>query len=580
MMTEPTEIGTPGRFIIDPDRPFTVWALPEIYTGPDKPGKYVPNVDDLAFDWVQGFFRVATVDYTTGLSDLRPWTIKTSPSEANDEDVLLGVGPGGQSEMWRVRIDARTVPHTLDLDGRLHIYGSDAQYCKVFKGTDISINGKVISAFYDQNNTFLGENIPMVLVATELLNNRAIKAPMTGYTNLSLQDGEVVTVVVYGASGNVLYREKMLIENTSMVRRTSANMRYVTGIELISPFLSESSPDLIEFPINVNIGTVMMMGKVTFSDGDDRIIPISTDGETRFSLFGLTHYVPTLEGQTVPLTLNYILAENEYAYIQGPTENGSITERYRARTMKVDKAYSVKLYAYPVWKDATTGYQLEFWLYNLDRREFSRVNRGQVEVQAGSRNFDGLDFLTTQTLSLSINLNDIDPKYSAYRHVQTFKVSLRAAGTERRTNWTIQFNPGAADTYGNALEAEMLFLNTNFWLVKIGNGFNSKEEWLRNVFYASQPLFDTRSEIEAPTPTHFALRTKTRRTEFSVTEWNNDLQIYNDLEEGENIAIEWIRRTPVTDLQLGVSALTVHMVTQQGGGIPVSPPPVDPNQGN
>jgi hypothetical protein len=561
-MTEPTDLGLPGRFITDPDRAFTVWPLADIYIGPLKPGKYVPNVDDLVFDWTQGFFRVAGVDYTTGLSTLVPWTIKTSPSETTDEDVLLGVGPGGQSEMWRVRIDARTVPHTLDLDGRLHIYGSDAQYCKVFKGTDISINGKVISAFYDQNDTFLGENIPFMLVANEYANNRAVKAPMTGYTSISLPDGEVVTVVVYGASGNVIYREKMLIENTSLVRRTSANMRYVTAIDLLSPFMSESSPDLIEFPINVNIGTVMMMGRVTFSNGETVDLPISEDGETRFSLFGLRSYVPTLEGQTVPLTLNYVLAANEYAYIQGPTENGSITERYRARTTKVDKAYSVKLYAYPVWKDATTGYQLEFWLYNLDRREFSRVNRGQVEVQAGARNFDGLDFLTTQTLSLSINLNDIDPKYSAYRHVQTFKVSLRAPGNERRTNWTIQFNPGSPEMYGNNLEAEMTFIDTNYWLVKISNGFHSKEEWLRNVFYAAQPLYDMRSEIEAPVPTHFALRTKTRRVEFSVEAWNNDLQIYNDLEEGENIAIEWIRRTPVTDLQLGVSALSVHMVTQ------------------
>jgi hypothetical protein len=561
-MTEPTNIGLPGRFISDPDREFTTWKLTDIYKGITSPGKWTPNVDDLVFDWDQGFFRVATVDYTTGLSDLRPWTIKTSPTVINDEDVLLGVGPGSQSEMWRVRIDARTVPHTLDLDGRLHMYGSDAQYLKVFKGTDISINGKVISAFYDQNDTFLGENIPMVLVATEHLTNRAIKAPMTGYTNLSLQDGEVVTVVVYGISGNVIYREKMLIENTTLIRRASASMRYVTGIHLISPFLSESAPDLIEFPINVDIATVMMIGVVTFSNGQTERIPISAEGETRFTLFGLRNYVPTQEGQTVPLTLNYILGENEYAYIQGPTENGSITERYRARTTKVDKAYSVKLYAYPTWKDATTGYQLEFWLYNLDRREFSRVSRGQVEVQSGSRNFDGLDFLTTQNLALSVNLNAIDPKYSAYRHVQTMQISLRAPGTERRTNWMVNFNPGTGIGYGENVEAVMNFIDTNYWLVRIGNGFHSKEEWLRNMFYSTLPLYDTRSEIEAPVPTHFFLRTKTRRTEFSVAEWDNDLQIYNDLEEGENLAIEWIRRTPVTDLQLGVSALPVHMLTQ------------------
>lgn len=560
-MTEPTVIDTPGIFIIDPDRPFTTWLINEIYTGPGKPGRYVPNVDNLVMDWDQGFFRVSTVDYTTGLSVLVPWTIKTTPTEISDEDILLGISSGYQSEMWRVYLDTRTVPFVLEVDGRLHVYGGAAEYCKIFKGTDISVHGEVISAFYDQNDSFLGENIPLELVANEAINNRAIKAPMVGYTGISLPDGEVVTVVIYSAAGNVVSKAKMLIENTSLVRRADASRKYVTGIHLISPFLSESDPALIEFPININIGTVMMMGVVTYSDGSTIQVPITEDGATRFSLFGLRNYVPTIEGQTVDLTLNYILAENEYAYIQGPTENGSIVERYRARTVQADKAYSVKLYAYPVWKDDTTGYNLEFWLYNLDRREFNRVSRSQVEVQAGSRNFDGMDFLTTQRLSVSVNLNQVDVKYSSYRHVQTFNISLRAPGTERRTNWMINFNPNNTETYGENLEAEMTFIDTNYWLVKVGNGFHSKEEWLRKLFYSTQPLYDINSELEAPVPTHFALRTKTRRVEFNIEQWNDDLQLYNDLEEGENLAIEWIRRTPATDLQLGVSGLPVHMLT-------------------
>jgi hypothetical protein len=562
-MTEPTDIGLPGRFISDPDREFSTWKLVDIYMGPLKSGKYVPNVDDLVLDWEQGFFRVATVDYTTGLSDLRPWTIKTSPTEISDEDVLLGVGPGDQSEMWRVYIDKRTVPYTVNVEARLHVHGSAATVYKLFKGTNITANGEVISAFYDQNGMLLGENIPMELVANEYVSNRAVKAPMQCHTTANLLNGEVVTIVVYGLAGNQVYRTKLLVEETSLVRRADASLKYVTGIHLESPFLAESDPNLIEFPININIETVMMQGVVTYSNGSRKLIPITEDGASRMSLYGLRNYVPTQEGQKIDLTLDYVLAPDEYSYIQGPTENGSITERYFARTTKVDKAYSVKLFAYPTWRDVIVGYQLDFWLYNLDRREYQRVPRNLVEVQAGSRNFDGLDMITTQHLSVSLNLSAVDIKYSSYRHVQTFNISLRSSGDVRRTNWMVGFNPNSPVMYGEDLEAVLSFIDTNYWLVNIGNKMNSKEEWLRKVFYATAPLYDLRSEIEAPEPTHFALRTKTRRTEFTIAQWNNDLQLFNDLDEGESLYIEFFRRTPSTDLQLGVSALPVHMLVSE-----------------
>lgn len=556
-----TQNDAPTLFIIDPDRLYTVWSSREIFNGLSTGGSYVPNPDDMVHDWDQGFFRVAGVDYTTGLSDLRPWTININPTEISNEDILLGSGPGYQSEMWRVYLDTRKIPHLFQVDGRLHIYGSAAQYVKIFLGTDVSINGQVISAFYDQNNTFLGENIPLELVGTETIDNIAIKAPMTGFTNLSLDDGEVVTVVVYSANGSVVSKAKMLIDNTSLVRRTDASKKYVTGIRLESPFLSEADPALIEFPINVTIATVAMIGVVMYSDGSEVRMPISADGSTRFTLFGLNHYVPTIEGQTVPLTLNYVLAADEYAFIQGPTANESITERYRAKTIKADNSYSVKLFVYPVWKDSINGYTLDFWLYNLDRLEYFRVPKNLVEVTAGARNFDGLDFLTVQKLSLSVNLGAIDAKYSSYRHTQTFNVSLKAPGTDRLTNWTINFNPSEIDEFGEGLEAKLTFINTNNWLLNIGNDYNSKEEWLRHLFYATQPLYDTFSEIEAPAPNYFAVRSKLRRTEYSIEQWNSDLTFLNDMLEGETIFIEWIRRTPTTDLQLGVTGLPIHQTT-------------------
>lgn len=549
----------PGRFIIDPDRRYTEWGIWEIYTGPTGPGSYVPNVDDAVRDWNMGFFRVATVDYTTGMSTLVHWDSFNANKTVETVDVFLGVGPGYQSESWRVYLDTRVMPHVLEVDRRLHIYGTQVEYFKVFKGTDISDSGTVISAFYDAGGNLLGENIPFEIVRTPDANNLAIKAPMTGYTSYKLYDGELVTVVAYNNGGSKIGHYKMLIDNTSLVRRTDAFRKYVKGIRLETPFLSESDPTLIEFPINVNAATVTMQGVVEYSDGSLARVPV-TDGSGKFQVFGLTHYVPTILGQTVPLTLNYRLSEDEYAYTQGPTYNESITERYRAKTVAADKAYSIKLYAYPVWQDDINGYTLDFWLFNLDRQEYYRVPKGLVQVHAGSRNFDGLDFLSTQRVTFALSMNELDGKYTTYRHVQTIEISLKAPGNEDRTNWTLRYTPGSMIEYGNDLKAAVTFINTNNWTIDIGNGYNSKEEWLRHTYEAVEPLYDDQVEVEPPAPTHFIVHTARRQTEFSIDQWDQALNLYYDLNEGETLFIRFIRRTVVNDLQLAVIGLPCHQV--------------------
>lgn len=550
----------PGRFISDPDRGFRVWAIAEIYTGKDGVGSYCPNPDDIVMDYARGWLRVASVDYTTGLSTLIAWELPKSPVDISNEDVLLGVGPGYQSESWRVYLDTDKIPHILQIDGRNHVYGSAADYVKIFLGTDISVNGEVISAFYDQSGNFLGENIPLEVVKTADPNNVAIKTPLGGYTSYKLSDGEVVTVVTYSATGSVLSKGKMLIENTNLVRKSSADRRYVTGIRLESPFLSEADPMELQFPINVTASSVPLTGVVTYSNGDEDRYAIGMDDGSKFSLYGLRYYTPTIEGATVPLTLNYKLSEDEYSYISEKTYNGSITERYKARTTAEDNSYSVKLFMFPVWTGDVSGYTLDFWLYSLDRQEWWRVPKGKVEVPENSKNFDGLDFLSVQHLSVAVDLNAVDSKFNHYRHVQSFDIALKSAGDERRTNWTINFATGQAKMFGDDLEARMKFRDTNTWTVDISQDLNSKEEWLKVLYYGIDPLYNTRTEPYAPAPTHFQLVTARRSAEFSVELWNTDLAIYNDLAEGEVLFIRWIKRTVLTDMQLGVTGLPVHQI--------------------
>lgn len=543
--------------ISDPARLFKVWLISEIYTGKSSGGAYVPNINDAVWDWEQGLFKVTFVDYSTGLSQLTKYKPPKDSNSLSDNDILLGAGPGAISESYRAFIDTNVMPHTLALDSRLHIYGTTNSYIKVFKGTDIGSNGQVVSAFYDQSGTFLGENIPLELVAMNDATNYAIKTPMVGYTKQKLSDGEVLTAVVYDDAGEARSVALLLVKNTAFVRTTDASKQYITGVSIESPFLSKSNPKLLEYPINLPIEGVSMMGVVEYSDGSKRRMPI--DG-TKFSLYGLDNYVATILGQNIPLVLSYKMSSDEFAYGLTTAESKKISEIYAASTVKAVGAYSVKLFVYPVWVDELNGYRLEYFLYNLDREQVYYVTQ-YVTLGSNSKAFNPLSYGVTQEITVAIDLSKVDGRFANYRHVQTFAISLLGPGNEQRNNWSIQFSSGQNPPYGLGLKAAMTFVNVNYWKVNLSCDLNSQEEWLRNVFYNTQPLYNPDSEVECPAPNFFRMVFGSRKIECAVSQWNAEMVVANDLKEGEVLYLEFFKRTQDTDLELGVSGLIVHQTT-------------------
>lgn len=545
---------TPPVLIVDPQRAYRQWLIDEIYA-PNKPGRYVPNVNDGVWDWTQGLFRVVAVDYSTGISTLQKWIPPKDPNALTDLDLLLGAGPGYQSESYRVYLDTSVMPHTLAIDSRMHIYSSTAASIKIFLGTDISTNGEIISAFYDQSGNFVGENIPLELVVMPDVDNIAVKAPMVGYTVRNLPDGEVVTVVVYSDNGAAISQAKMLIKNTGFVRSTNAALKYITGISVETPFLSGSDPLVIEYPINMPVTNLNMMGVVNYSDGTKLRMPI--DG-TKFSMHGLENYIATIQGQQVDLVLAYKLSPGEISYVLTPSPNKVITQPYKATTVQADGAYTVKLFSFPVWQDAITGYRLEHYLYNLERQQVYQVT-SLVELATGSRAFDPIEYGVVQNLVLAIDLNRVDSQFAAYRHVQTVAITLVAVGTNHNsTAWTIGFEPGQTPPYGMGLEANVQFVNVNNWKVDISCGLLTKAEWLEKVYYATKPLVDPQTEDVAPEPNYFVLVSGNDRVECPIDAWNTIITAQAAPADGGTIFIEWLRRSPSNDLQLGVSGLVVH----------------------
>lgn len=544
-------------FIVDPNRRFTIWNISDIYKpgGDPEVAKYVPNKNDEVRDWESGTYRVTDVDYTTGISILTKWKEPTTPGEVEDVDVLLAAGPGHVSESYRCYIDDSVIPHTLCVDARAHLHGTTLTSFKVFLGSDIGQNGEVISSLYDNAGNLLGENIPFELVAMDDINNFAIKAPMVGHTNRKLKDGEQLTLVAYDASGQPRSQALLVVKNTRFIRRHDASLKYVLGISLETPFLNPSDPNVVEYPINMPVAGLNLMGRVTYSDGTSLSMPV--DG-TKFSIAGLTNYVATIQGQPAPLMLYYQLSDGEVAYLDTPAPNRKVPKPYTARTKERDGAYSVKLYVVPTWVDLLTGYRLNYFLYDLDRKTVYDVT-SHVEFGVNSPAFRPTEYGVVQNLVVRLNMQKVNPQFEEWAHTQTFALTLLRRGDQDvGTNWTIGYDPGQNPPYGEALKAAYKFINVGNYQLNVSCGALTQDEWLERLYYRSKPLFDARSESAPLVPTHFTVVTGTQSIDLPISAWNQTITATAIPAEGRPVYIRFIRRMADNDLQLALAGLITH----------------------
>ncbi len=558
----PGQNGKPKSFIIDPDRSYREWLLPEIYDGTATGGSFVPKVDDGIRDWKTGFYQVTEVNNLTGMSVRKEWDPRRTSDTGSKENLMVGSGPGYQSESWRINIDFNTFPHKASIDGRLQNYGYSASYMKIFQGIDITERGKVISMLLDSTGALLSENIPLKIIKDEDPNNIGSKVPIDFWVGHKLPNGTPVTMVIYGDNGNELSEYHLLVRDTRLVRRLESGMRYIQGIRVKSPFLSKTDPQTLEFPINMNAKSLVIEGVVDYSDGtSSKPIPIGGPGDAPFQLHNYDNFVPTIEGQRVPLTLNYRLAENEFSYTTGLAYNDSLTAPFFAAVIPAKDAYSVKLFAYPVWVDEVNGYELDFYLYSLARDVMYQLRRGLVEVSANSGNFDGLDFNSIQRIVFSVDLSKVNAGYNPYIHVQTVEISLKSPGTDNRTNWTVGWTPGASAVYGVDVVAKSTYVKANEYLIDITSGAADLSEWLDKLYYSVQPLKNTKTEAVVPTPNFYRLVIDNIKSDYyPVTQWVTPVRVMQTVREGSNAYIEWIFKGPNNDLQLAIAALPLHQI--------------------
>lgn len=567
--------GSDGKTpIYNPEAKWQIHALHELWDGTVGEKRYVPNVGDMVIDvhrtssskhWI---VKALNIDL---IPTLIPWG--SEPSQTLDlSDILTAPGNSTHNATYRAYVDKSVMPYTLAVDARLSYKGTAARYVKIFRGAVTeglldSGRTRVISGYYDNLGNLTTDSVALERVGPAVTIEQTDQDPVTAhaseraefaipvsYTKEDLPDNEILTIVAYSAAGHLVSKTQVLVENTSFTRARNSSRKLVTGISLITPFMSDTNNRLILLPINIPLQGLHLKGRVHYSDGSSRDYPV--DG-VKFTLLGMESYLATMVNQRLPVILRYRPSQNEQVESGTPGDVTFMTQQYDIRTIEANGAYYVKLFCYPEWQGPLNGYRLRWWMYTGERNTFYDVTQ-HVRHAVNTNGFNPTAYGVSQILNVSVNLRDVNPLFEDYRHAQTVTVILWRQGTERNDNWSVLFDPNQDPAYGVGTYARLQFINYNYWKINLHSGCSNQREWLDKLYYNAKPFIDPARESVALAPTHFRLLVGENDTiTLPISEWNKTQSILNGLQVNETVYLQWIHKTPATDLELGVSGLPI-----------------------
>lgn len=542
--------------IPNPTRRYTQWHIREVYgLGGAATNVHIPNVDDTVLDLMNNrLYRVVSLS-SENIPTLELVNL-TGISGVGRTDTILGTGPGLCSEGYRIYVNNKVTPHPCFIDNRVIIPGSGNSYIKIFKGFDVTDEGHVVSGVFNSAKRMVSENIPLENVVIPHYPANTYKVATPAHLTETLEDGEVVTVVVYTSAGSMSLRFTLLVVNTEFVRNIDASKKHITDISLITPYISDSDDLVVEIPLSMTTTSASFIGKVTYSDGSSTTYPVDND---KFSLHGFDTYVASRVGDILPVVLRYVLSSTENANLVN-TVNGKhfVNKQYSIKTVESDSRYSIKLFALPVWDAPTLRWKLQYWLYSLSRDTVIDVTR-HVEPSVNSTPFIGNLFGTAQRLVVSFNMDKLGPSYSYYRHVETLEVTLNHPVTSSPVSAYYEVKYDTDSIVGSHVLA-MVSGPANNYTLDLSNGFGEANALVQRWYEASSPLVYPFNEDRAPYPTNVRIIIGSWSREIDVADLTKPITgVTTAIGNGTPVLVEFVRISNLNRLELGKVALVARM---------------------
>lgn len=557
--------------LYQPDAKFEWWNMKDVYFGKIGKNKVIPKVDDYVIVPELGeIYIVRYLDPVTFIPSLSPITLKAQT--INDSIT------SATEQNYRIYYDRSQKPYTLTPDAFLYSYSSEATVARIYKGLIIDDN-EIISQVFNNSGTFIGFDIKLEVVAFDSHDNYSIKHVPSCNTDVELKDGEACTIVLFDSRGKVVSKAHCIIDETTYVIEAYAKQKYITNIYMKSFFLDKIDSTTINFPVNLTTDSLMPTGVVVYNDGTE--VEYLVDG-TKFSLYGLdvvddnltdksiiNSFASTTVGHKFPLVLCYnknpneqigaVTGHNPNNGISNSLDPNKITKKYELVVSEPNRAYGVKLYVYPEWIDEVSGYQLKFYMLNLERDMFYHIPQSLVSLSEDSRPYSSKLYGVTQRLTYIIDLSQVSSSYNKFNYVQTFEMILRApANKDEITNiWEVATEfPTNLPFFGTDLRARIFNVQKNSLSIK--DNFKNVDDMLDKLYNNTSPLVNRTIETSPLKPTHMSINYNGEEKLIKVSEYAKELVFKNKLELYKNVEIIFYRESIGTFLTLSVANLTIR----------------------
>lgn len=534
---------------------------PDKHPASDLEKYVVPQEGEAILDVPNGIIYIAThVDWQATLkTTLTPWRLTNIDSgNTAEQDAIFGLrgGPGLGEALLSVDYSVR--PNVARVDSTIMRPG--ASYAYVFLGSDASENGRIISAQYDKSQNMTNKEVPCKLA--EIVDRTNLMIMTTGSFSVTeneeaLPDGTRCWLVFYDQGGQfVPPAQPLMVQHSAYMRDHKIGTKYITSIELLSPWFTNSNkPKLMFLPINVDLLTVELRAVVRYSDGSEQTYPVNG---TKFSLHGINQRRPTYVGQTSEIVLTCKLDNGEQFLIAEPGNPNHRSVIYTVQAVAAIGAYSPKIYTYPQWDPTISGYKLQHFMFDLDRKTRIDVT-DKVKFNSQSPAFRPNAFGISQPLIFNLNIRDVTPTYESVNFIQHTELTLfqDINGTGKR--WEVSFSKDMIFFGGRVIKVNNRGVATTFNLAS-GNGHTLFDDWLNDLYYGVSPTYNPRSENKAPIPTHFDLMDETgRKWRFPITDWAKENLVGIELQRGKTWYISWVSKAANgAELQLGLTGLVVE----------------------
>jgi hypothetical protein len=460
-------------------------------------------------------------------------------------------------------IDFSTRPAVARVDA--NAVAPNATYAMLYKGAIISEKGEIISATYsglDLENNRIGVS-PVVYDNVENLTVMGCNTFSVTQNEAALPNGTRCTLVFYDQSGRPIPPTyPVVVQHCAYLRDHQLDVRYVESIELVSPWFTNSTkPNTLFVPVNLPLSSVEFRALIRYSNGDVVEQPVNSfNGDNGFRLDGLNQYKPTTPGQiSDEIVLTYFFSEGEQASIAQAGAPRHMSNVYEIVATPAQGAYSPRIYTYPYW-DPAVGYRLKHYLTDLDRK-YCRDVTDQVTLNESSPVFQGQLFGQEQPMIFNLNMRDVSAMYEPWSFIQYSTITLFNPATAVGRKWNVRHDynsPGFPN------------MTVEFWSQTGGGNpgrfanVTTVDEFLNAGYWAFNPMYDPRTEVKAPQPTHFDLvREDGTYTSAIPIAAFNQLPISSiALSNGGTLYIRWVlREADGNELQLGVSAAVCTKIT-------------------